>query len=94
MANYNVHDADFKRQRNLTIFVVIVVGILAIGTMLYSDHKTNQIAEEKKEDGWCEIGVVNPDGSITVTSNEQHGEYLIMARANDVPLIMAKCDRN
>lgn len=68
----------------LALFMITVVTIVAVSSTK---------SEAPTEPTQCEVGHVNPDGSVTITEGSagKYG-YTIYATASGVPLVLGDCN--
>lgn len=84
---FNLHRADnqFLLVAILVMLAVIVIGGAILVGPKEGEETANHIVEE-----WCEVGTVNPDGSITYNGSAGTTELVAFATVNG-PKLMAKC---
>lgn len=68
----------------ISLFLIMVVTIVAV-TSTKEERTANTPIQE-----WCEVGTVNPDGSISYNGSAGTTELVAFATANG-PKLMAKC---
>lgn len=69
----------------ISLFMIMAVTIIAVTSS--KEEKTKSLSTEE----WCEVGTVNPDGSITYNGSAGETELVAFATASG-PKLMAKCE--
>jgi L-asparagine transporter-like permease len=82
----NLHRED---NQFLLIAIVVLIALVAIGGAVLVGPKEER-TENTPIQEWCEVGTVNPDGSITYNGSAGTTELVAFATVNG-PKLMAKC---